>query len=49
MAKKTTGAANVPHVKIKKRTSQGSKNRKPKTSSMNKHKRHSLKLYRGQG
>ena len=49
MAKKTLGANVVPHVKIEKRTSQGSKNPKPKTSSMNKHKRRSFKKYRGQG
>ena len=49
MAKKSPGANSTPHVKIVKRTSQGSKNKKPKTSSMNKDKRRSFKKYRGQG
>jgi hypothetical protein len=49
MAKKAPGANSTPHVKIVKRTSQGSKNKKPKTSSMNKNKRSSYKKYRGQG
>lgn len=35
------------HNKIEKRTGQGGN--KPKTSSMNKHKRRSFKIYRGQG
>lgn len=49
MAKKTLGANYTPHVKIEKRTSQGWKNKKVKTSSMNKNKRRSYKKYRGQG
>ncbi len=49
MAKKSLGTSTVPHVKIEKRTSQGSKNKKPKTSSMNKNKRRTFKKYRGQG
>lgn len=35
------------HTKIEKRTCQGGN--KPKTSSMNKHRRRSFKSYRGQG
>jgi len=38
----------VPHVSIPKKTSQGD-SKKVKKSSMNKHKKRSFKVYRGQG
>jgi len=39
----------VAHQSIPKKTSQASKKRKCKMSSMNKHKKRSLKFYNGQG
>ena len=39
----------VAHVSIPKKTSQSSKKRSCKMSSMNKHKKRSLKFYNGQG
>ena len=39
----------VAHQSIPKRTSQASKKRKCKMSSMNKHKKRSKKFYNGQG
>jgi len=39
----------VAHQRIAKKTSQASKKRKCKMSSMNKHKKRSLKFYNGQG
>ena len=39
----------VAHQSIPKKTSQASKKRKCKMSSMNKHKKRSFKAYRGQG
>jgi len=39
----------VAHQSIPKKTSQASKKRKCKMSSMNKHKKRSLKFYAGQG
>jgi len=47
MAKSKTLSATTKLVSIEKRTSQGGV--KPKTSSMNKHKRKNYKKYRGQG
>jgi len=38
----------VPHISIPKKTSQGD-SKKVKKSSMNKHKKRSFKVYRGQG
>ena len=38
--------AKEAHVRIQKGSSQG---RRPNTSTMNKHKRRSFKIYRGQG
>ena len=39
----------VAHVSIPKKTSQSSKKRRCKMSSMNKHKKRSKKFYNGQG
>ncbi len=39
----------VAHVSIPKKTSQSSKKRSCKMSSMNKHKKRNLKFYNGQG
>ena len=43
---KAYGAYSQKHIGIKKGTSQG---RRPDTSTMNKHKKRSIKKYRGQG
>jgi hypothetical protein len=39
----------VKHISTPKKTSQASRKRKCKMSSMNKHKKRSLKFYNGQG
>jgi hypothetical protein len=47
MARKAPAAGAVQHVKIVTGTSQDT--RRPKLSSMNKHKKKNFKAYRGQG